>query len=682
MRTSRVPVGALTALGAGLALFTAAVLLDLRVGRTPMPDWAAEPGWTYAAMGLPQLALGTVVLWHRRRHPLGCAMMTLGLLWVLDGLAQSYVRLAVDGHEALPGLTAVLWFLFRFTAVLPLAAAAILLIFPEGLPRGRARRAGWTSLGLMAAGLVLFVVVPSTHPEIDREVAAAAPGASTDPTSIGTLAPVADEVHALAWVLGVAGFVLALLTVVARYRASRDREREQMRWLAWAVLAMVLLIATSMLVDVTILNNVFLGAALLVGPLAMTIAIVRPDVVSVENLLVRTLVYGGITVVIVLVDILVLALLSATLGDAFGQRQVVVLVLLLAAILYGPLRLRIEAWVRQLVLGERRDPYDVVASLASTLERTDDDGAQLGAVAEAVAAAFGLSWVQVEVDRSAGERLVASRGTRPAEVRSFPVTYRSTTIGRITLPAHGVRNQLTARDEIVLADLVRQAAGAIRASQLSDELQRSRERLVLAREEERRRIRRDLHDGLGPSLSAVVFRLESARLTIGTDPESADVQLTETREVVQEIIKDVRRLVHDLRPPALDDRGLVGALTQLAEHSDTGPTIRVRSDLDGSLPAAVEVAAFRIAAEAMNNTRRHARARTCSVSLTSEADTLVLEIADDGIGIPAEARSGVGLVSLRERAAELGGTIDLRCPPEGGTTVTARLPLHGRAGHE
>lgn len=675
------PVGALGALAAGLALFAAAVLLDLRVGHTPMPDWAAEPGWTYAAMGLPQLALGTVVLWHRHRHPLGWAMMTLGLLWVLDGLAQSYVRLAVHEHENLPGLTAVLWFLFRFTAVLPLAAAAILLIFPEGLPRGRARRASWASLGLMAAGLLLFVVVPSTHPEIDREIAATTPGASTDPTSITALAPIADEVHALAWALGVAGFVLALLTVVARYRASRDREREQMRWLAWAVLAMVLLIATSMLVDVPILNNVFLGAALLVGPLAMVVAIVRPDVVSVENLLVRTLVYGGITVVIVLVDVLALALVSATLGDAFGERQVVVLVLLLAAVLYGPMRLRIEAWVRQLVLGERRDPYDVVASLASTLERTNEDGAQLGAVAEAVAAAFGLSYVQVEVDRSAGERLVASRGERPTEVRSFPVTYRSLTIGRITLPAHGVRNQLTARDEILLADVVRQAAAAIRASQLSDELQASRERLVLAREEERRRIRRDLHDGLGPSLSAVVFRLESARLTVATDPVSADEQLTETREVVQDIIKDVRRLVHDLRPPALDDRGLVGALTQLAEHADAGVDVRVRSDLTGALPAAVEVAAYRIASEALTNTLRHARARTCSVSLTSEPDALVLEVADDGVGIPADARSGVGLVSLRERAAELGGTIDLRCPPDGGTTVTARLPLHGRTRH-
>lgn len=678
MRSTQVPVGGLAALGVGLALFAVAVALDLRVGNAPIPEWTEEPGWTFAAIGLVQAGLGVTVLWHRHRHPFGWALIGLGMLWVLDGLAQSYVRLAVHEQEALPGLTWVLWFLFRFTAVLPMNAAAVLLLFPDGLPRGRWRAAGWASLALMGAGLALFLVVPSTQAEIDASLASLVPGVDTDPTSIEALRPVAEQVVMLSWVLGSVGFVLALVTVIARYRASRDLDRERMRWLAWAVLVMVLLIATSLVVDVPALNAMLLGAALLVGPVAMVVAIVRPDVVSVENLLVRTLVYGGISVVIVLVDLLALAIISATLGDAFGQREVVLLVLLLAAILYGPMRLRIEAWVRRLVLGERRDPYSVVASLASTLERTDDDGSQLAAVVEAVSTAFGLSYVQVEVDRSAGERLVASRGVRPADVRSFPIAYRSRTIGRLTLPAHGVRNHLTSRDETLLADVVRQAAGAIRASQLSDELQRSREGLVLAREEERRRIRRDLHDGLGPSLSAVVFRLESARLTVTSDPASADEQLAETRDVVQDIIKDVRRLVHDLRPPALDDRGLVGALTQLAEHADAAVDVRVVADLDGALPAAVEVAAFRIASEAMNNTLRHAHARSCSVSLTADADELVVEVADDGIGIAADARPGVGLLSLRERAAELGGSVDLRCPDHGGTIVTARLPLHAR----
>ncbi|MET0468145.1 MAG: hypothetical protein ABWZ87_05350, partial [Aeromicrobium sp.] len=334
MRSTQVPVGGLTALGIGSALFAVAVALDLRVGDAPIPEWTEEPGWTYAALGLIQLALGVVILWHRRRHPTGWALVGVGLLWILDGLAQSYVRLALFEQDTLPGLTWVLWYLFRFTAVLPMAAAAVLLLFPDGLPHGPWRRAGWASLALMAAGLTLFVVVPSTQREIDASLAELAPGADTDPTSIDALRPVAEQVVTLSWVLGTIGFALALTTVVARYRASRDGERERMRWLAWAVLAMVLLIATSLLVDAPVLNAVFLMAVLLVGPVAMVIAIVRPDIVSVENLLVRTLVYGGISVVIVLVDLLVLAIISESLGVTLGLRQVVLLVLLLAAMVY------------------------------------------------------------------------------------------------------------------------------------------------------------------------------------------------------------------------------------------------------------------------------------------------------------------------------------------------------------
>nr|WP_246378132.1 sensor histidine kinase [Nocardioides ginsengisegetis] len=210
---------------------------------------------------------------------------------------------------------------------------------------------------------------------------------------------------------------------------------------------------------------------------------------------------------------------------------------------------------------------------------------------------------------------------------------------------------------------------------MADELQDSRERLVVAREEERRRIRRDLHDGLGPALSGVVFRVESARLLVDRDPEAAKGHLAATSDHVKEVVADVRRLVHELRPPALDDRGLVGALGQLAES--LGVPVQIDSEVDGSvgtLPAAVEVAAYRIAAEALTNVVRHADATRARVGLALEDGHLVVEVADDGRGIPAEAQAGVGLVGLRERAAELGGRSEVTCPPRGGTTVRAWLP--------
>jgi signal transduction histidine kinase len=365
------------------------------------------------------------------------------------------------------------------------------------------------------------------------------------------------------------------------------------------------------------------------------------------------------------------------LGDSLHQRQVVLAVLLATALLYGPLRQRLSGLVRRLVYGERHRPYDVVAGLAGTLEQADAPSEQLAAVADAVSTAFGVGYVRVEVDRPSGERLAATHGTAPADVRTLPITYRDQQVGRVVLPVRGLRSRLSRRDEQLLSDLVRQAATAARTSQLADELQESRERLVVAREEERRRIRRDLHDGLGPALSGVVYQLESARLLIDKEPELAKQTIAGLSGHVQDVVADVRRLVHDLRPPALDDRGLVGALTQQAERmTDTGDlTVSVDAADLGGLPAAVEVAAYRIAGEALTNVTRHAHARRATVRLLRDDRDLLVEVADDGAGIAPEAQAGVGLLSLRERAAELGGRSEVTCPAEGGTIVRAWLPL-------
>jgi signal transduction histidine kinase len=215
--------------------------------------------------------------------------------------------------------------------------------------------------------------------------------------------------------------------------------------------------------------------------------------------------------------------------------------------------------------------------------------------------------------------MVTTYGDRPADVRTLPITYRGAAVGRLVLPARGVRSRLTTRDEQLLGDLVRQAATAVRTSQLAAEVQQSRERLVTAREEERRRIRRDLHDGLGPALSGVVFQLDAARMAVDDDPGAAKQQLAGISEHVQSVVADVRRLVHDLRPPALDDRGLVGAIRQQADRLEV-PLAITAPELDGRLPAAVEVAAYRIAGEALTNVARHADAT---------AATLTLDLTDD-----------------------------------------------------
>jgi signal transduction histidine kinase len=239
---------------------------------------------------------------------------------------------------------------------------------------------------------------------------------------------------------------------------------------------------------------------------------------------------------------------------------------------------------------------------------------------------------------------------------------------------------LSRRDEALLFDVVRQAAIAVRSTLLARQLQESREQLVLAREEDRRRIRRDLHDGLGPVLGGVAMRLDAAGNAVGTDPDTAHRLVVQSRAEITEALADVRRLVHGLRPPALDDLGLLAAVEQQAERTrSAGLDVTVSADTLDGLPAAVEVAAYRIVSEALTNVTRHADAHSAVVTLAAGTADLAVEVRDDGRGIAADVVAGVGLRSLRERVEELGGRYEVLCPESGGTLVRAWLPIGGVA---
>ena len=215
-------------------------------------------------------------------------------------------------------------------------------------------------------------------------------------------------------------------------------------------------------------------------------------------------------------------------------------------------------------------------------------------------------------------------------------------------------------------------------NEMTAELARSREELVSAREEERRRLRRDLHDELGPTLASVAMRIEAAAELVDRDPEAAKAMLAALRDEVGDSVADIRRVVYALRPPQLDELGLLGAIRECAARvaeSNGGVDVRLEvPDRLRPLPAAVEVATFRIVQEALVNTARHAQASSCSVRVEANG-VLEFEVSDDGVGLRDGRRSGVGLASMRERASELGGTCTFESAPSGGTVVRARLPL-------
>lgn len=201
-------------------------------------------------------------------------------------------------------------------------------------------------------------------------------------------------------------------------------------------------------------------------------------------------------------------------------------------------------------------------------------------------------------------------------------------------------------------------------------LQQSREAIVSAREEERRRLRRELHDGLGSALAGIALTLQAAHNTGGPQ---ADELVEGAREQTEVAVADVRRMVRGLRPPVLEDLGLAAALRA---HADRLRPLEVQLELPEpvmTLPAAVELALYRIATAALTNVVRHAHARRCRVSLRTDGDEVALAITDDGHGLAAGAAPGVGLRSMRERAAELGGRVDLASSPSGGLAVEVRL---------
>ncbi len=487
--------------------------------------------------------------------------------------------------------------------------------------------------------------------------------------------------------------VLTIVVAIWGYRIHRSTaDRQKFRWLMFASLVcggstFFLWYLPTFILGQPLLGSNGLGLLVLPYPLALAIAILRYRLFDIDILINRTLVYGILTASVVGVYILVVSTLG-TLLHTSGSPVNSLLATGLIAVLFQPLRARLQRLINRLMYGERDEPYAVLSRLGQRLEATLAPEAVLPTIVETVAQALKLPYVAIALKQDDAFSITASYGLSQGKPLILPLVYQAETIGQLLLASRAPGDAFTAADHRLLEDIAHQAGVAVHAVRLTSDLQHSRERLVTTREEERRRLRRDLHDGLGSTLAALHLQAGAIRAIVRHDPAAAEEELADLQAEIRSAVGDIRRLVYALRPPTLDELGLVAAIQQYAaqcgisgsgkeQATQSGANLHIVVEAPEQLPvlsAAVEVAAYRVIQEALNNVTRHAQAGTCMVRLAL-LNGLQLEITDDGVGLPTELRAGVGLLSMRERAAEVGGSCDVGPAPGQGTRVLVKLPM-------
>ncbi len=612
--------------------------------------------------GPVMLSIGALIIWRAHGH-------VVGRFAILLGMAAIGGQLTFDlGSRELSAFALELFVLFGTGIVVP-SFGYLMFAFPTGQIYPTRLRP-WLRLFAIVkfAGVALELAVSQGHIKVFV--------LPVNPLLVSALIPYRSLITSTVGITGAmlpVGLLGGLASVWWRYRTAQAAEREQIKWVVWAlgVFAATLTFFIFFIIGVgrdfadfnfafpAIISSLAQGFFII----ALTIAVFKHHFFDVDLLINRTLVYTLLTAIVIAIYVLIVGMLSE-LFQASGSLVISLLATGVVALLFQPLRQRLQRAVNRLVFGELDDPYTVLSRLGQHLEATLAPEAVLPTIAETVAQALKLPYVAVELMGDKDPVLRAEAGQAPTQHGSLthlPLTYQGESVGQLILAPRTPGESFTASDLRLLDDITHQVGIAAHAVRLNIDLQRSRERLVILREEERRRIRRDLHDGLGPALASMKLRLDALHDLIPPELKQVESVVTELEADIQNALTDIRRLVYALRPPALDELGLLLAVKQYAASLSSG-TLQISVEAAQplvALPAAVEVAAYRIALEALTNVTKHAQAHSCVVSFDPSDATLCVTITDDGTGLSVDNHAGVGLASMRERAEELGATARL-----------------------
>lgn len=588
-------------------------------------------------VGTVSVALGSYLAARLPRNPMGWLFALSGVAYVAAAAVTAWVTAArVWGW---PGLLPAGWLSeWLFVFALGPQLTLLLLLFPDGAPPSpRWRPLGWASAGVIVALAVAWALAPRIHIGPDELV----------PNPLGG-SPRAEQLTGpLLVALGLCSLCCLASLVLRLYRA---RGEDRARIAPYVVAAGLAVAATAATPPLAAAAPYVQTVVLPLLPIAATLCVLRYRLYDLEIAVRRSVVWLGLTVLVVGGYALMVTAVSNV-----AQRQAGLPESLLAAgavaVVFQPARLWLQRAVGRALYGSRDDPDSALVDLGRTLEVIADPTAALDRAADRIAASLAVPWVAILIDGSddAGS-YTAVAGSRPGwvgdqELLTVVLVHGGEQRGTLRVARRSPHEPLSRRDVELLGWLAARVAAAAAAFQLTDELRRSRERLVLAREEERRRLRHDLHDELGPQLAAVAIRLDAATLRArrtGAD----DAGLRDLRAVTHDAMATLRRAVEDLRPPALDELGLSGAVRAVIARLDTddGPALAVVvPERLPRLSAAVEVAAYRIAGEAVLNAVRHSGARKITCLIAVEGPSLVVEVCDDGTGLVDRGTDGTGL---------------------------------------
>lgn len=630
--------------------------------------------------------LSVLILLYQPGNRIGWLCGWIGLGMALTVMGYVGLPCGVTASPPIPGMSVLAWAHYSFSPFLVILPLFILLplLFPNG--RFISQRWAWAT----AAGMVLYFLTSlamSLVVDFRSDNGSGFLVEMDNPFGVEGLPAWWHPIWRVAAILLACLLCLmAITSMILRLRRSAGEERQQVKWLAYFV-------ATAVMVQIlvfelpgglfypdifhTVWYDLMIGVVLIGFPVTVGVAIFKYRLYDIDILINRTLVYGALTVIVVAIYVVIVA------GSSWFFHNENNLAASLAAtgliaVLFQPLRARLQRGANRWLYGERDDPAGVLTRLTSRLESAGASDSLLAVLVETIASSLKLPYVALWLDDDDGLTLAAETGVQPSHVEKLPLLHQQEKVGELVVAPRSPGEALSSDDRQLLAAIARLTATTARTIQLTDQVQEARVRTVSAREEERRRLRRDLHDGLGPVLASQGLKLAAARQLVRDKPDVAERLLDEVMSQSETTVAEVRRLVYALRPPTLDELGLVGAIR---EHVDVvSATAGVQFTVDApptlpEIPAAIEVAAFRVVQEALNNAIRHARASLCTITISADG-VLQICIEDDGVGLPANVRSGVGLHSMRERAVEVGGACTIANGEQSGVVVRLSLPAN------